>query len=389
MGKTMSFLIFFSIVLLIYGLANYYIWLRFSQAFQEQPQIRLFLRITLLVLMVAYPLTRIVSSPNPNSLIEIYHGLGAMWIGAMLYLVLSLAAVDLFRLLWKLGSMATLWKPPILPFYKPMLMSLLGIGTIVLMLAGYWNARNPQVRHLSLSLPAGNQAEAFRMVMVSDIHMGRLIGKKRVNALVDKINHQEPDIVVLVGDMVDDEMGPVVSENIGEALANIRTLGGVYAVMGNHEYIGATEEAVAYMEGKGISFLRDTAVLLPQGVWLIGREDRDMPRFTGNNRLPLHEVMKKVQSDHPVILLDHQPYELEEKAENGVFLTLSGHTHHGQLWPLNYITKAIYGLSWGYRKYGEMHAYVSSGFGGWGPPARIGNRPEIVVIDLARPKMAE
>jgi predicted MPP superfamily phosphohydrolase len=109
--------------------------------------------------------------------------------------------------------------------------------------------------------------------------------------------------------------------------------------------IGATEEAVAYMEGKGISFLRDTAVLLPQGVWLVGREDRDMPRFTGNNRLPLHEVMKKVQSDHPVILLDHQPYELEEKSENGVFLTLSGHTHHGQLWPLNYITQAIYGLA--------------------------------------------
>ncbi len=98
MGKTMSFLIFFSIVLLVYGLANYYIWLRFSQAFQEQPQIRLFLRITLLLLVVAYPLTRFISSPNPNSLIEIYHGIGALWLGAMLYLVLSFAVIDFFRL---------------------------------------------------------------------------------------------------------------------------------------------------------------------------------------------------------------------------------------------------------------------------------------------------
>jgi len=385
----MSFLIFFSIVLLVYGLANYYIWLRFSQAFQEQPQIRLFLRITLLLLVVAYPLTRFISSPNPNSLIEIYHGIGALWLGAMLYLVLSFAVIDFFRLLLKLGSLAGIFKPVVFTFYKPVLVAFIGLSTILVMLLGYVNARDFQVRHLSVPLPAGTQAESFRMVMVSDIHMGRLIGKKRVNALVDKINQQEPDIVVLVGDMVDDEMGPVVSENIGEALANIRTQDGVYAVMGNHEYIGATEEAVAYMEGKGISFLRDTAVLLPQGVWLVGREDRDMPRFTGNNRLPLHEVMKKVQSDHPVILLDHQPYELEEKSENGVFLTLSGHTHHGQLWPLNYITQAIYGLSWGYRKYGKMHAYVSSGFGGWGPPARIGNRPEMVVIDLVRGEMAE
>jgi uncharacterized protein len=81
-------------------------------------------------------------------------------------------------------------------------------------------------------------------------------------------------------------------------------------------------------------------------------------------------------------LLDHQPFELDEKEKAGVDLTLSGHTHHGQLWPLNYLTQAIYEVSWGYKKKGNTHVYVSSGVGGWGPPVRIGNRPEIVLIHI-------
>lgn len=92
--------------------------------------------------------------------------------------------------------------------------------------------------------------------------------------------------------------------------------------------------------------------------------------------------MNGVDISHPVILMDHQAFRLEEAESNGIDLQLSGHTHHGQLWPFNFITKKVYELSWGYKKKGKTHYYVSSGVGTWGPPIRTGNRPEIVNIRL-------
>jgi hypothetical protein len=90
------------------------------------------------------------------------------------------------------------------------------------------------------------------------------------------------------------------------------------------------------------------------------------------------ELLEGIPSEYPILLMDHQPFEVGESMENGIDLQVSGHTHHGQLWPLNYITNAVYAVSWGYRKDGNRHLYVSCGVGTWGPPVRIGNQPEIV-----------
>ena len=128
--------------------------------------------------------------------------------------------------------------------------------------------------------------------------------------------------------------------------------------------------------------LRDTSVLVDGRFWIVGREDRDKSRFTGNKRKELAAVMMPVDRHAPVILLDHQPFNLEKSEEQGVDLQLSGHTHHGQLWPFNYITNAMYEVSSGYKKKGATHYYVSNGYGTWGPPVRLGNRPEIVQIIL-------
>jgi predicted MPP superfamily phosphohydrolase len=107
-----------------------------------------------------------------------------------------------------------------------------------------------------------------------------------------------------------------------------------------------------------------------------------MSQFSDNRRKALKELVAGIDRSAPLILMDHQPFGLEEGVENGIDLQLSGHTHHGQLWPLNYITRAIYQVSWGYVKLGETHVYVSCGVGTWGPPVRTGNRPEILDITL-------
>lgn len=128
--------------------------------------------------------------------------------------------------------------------------------------------------------------------------------------------------------------------------------------------------------------LRDSVANIAGSFYVAGREDRDKNRFSGKNRLEVAELLSNIDHSLPIILLDHQPFALDKAAEAGVDLQLSGHTHHGQLWPLNFITRAVYEISMGYKQKGNTHFYVSPGYGGWGPPVRTGNRPEIVMIKL-------
>ncbi|HUI65552.1 MAG TPA: metallophosphoesterase, partial [Bacteroidota bacterium] len=192
----------------------------------------------------------------------------------------------------------------------------------------------------------------------------------------------KPDLILLPGDIVDEDLGPVIRENLGEMLRSLHARLGVYAVTGNHEYIGGAEAAVAYLRDHGITVLRDSVAKLDNGLYVIGREDRSSTQFGGKKRRALSDLMSDVDRSHPLLLMDHQPFHLEEAAKEGIDVQLSGHTHHGQLWPLNYITEAVYELSWGYLRKGNTHVVVSSGVGTWGPPVRTGNRPEIVLLKL-------
>jgi predicted MPP superfamily phosphohydrolase len=156
----------------------------------------------------------------------------------------------------------------------------------------------------------------------------------------------------------------------------------MYAVTGNHEYIGGVEEACAYLEKHGVKMLRDTAVKVNNSFYLIGREDLMINRLAHRKRKSLDEIMQGADKQYPLILMDHEPFGLDQARANGIDLQLSGHTHHGQLWPLNYITEMVYEKSWGYTQRGTTHYYISSGFGTWGPPVRLGNVPEILHITL-------
>jgi predicted MPP superfamily phosphohydrolase len=218
--------------------------------------------------------------------------------------------------------------------------------------------------------------------MASDIHLGTIIGRKQFGQIVSMINERDPDLVLFPGDILDEDPAPVIHDNLGGLLRSIRSRYGVLAITGNHEYIGGVEVACRFLAEHGIRVLRDQSVRLGDFLHVIGREDRSIERFTGKPRKPLAELMRDVDRRLPVILMDHQPFALEEAVRNGVDLQLSGHTHHGQMWPLNLVTKMIYEISWGYIRKENTQFYVSSGVGTWGPPVRIGNRPEIVEINL-------
>lgn len=254
---------------------------------------------------------------------------------------------------------------------------LIGV-TKLAVLAGYINARSLRVRKLDLTIKKHNDfAKQIKLVVASDIHLGTIINRSWTKMIVEKINSLNADLVLLPGDIVDGDVEPVIKLNLGEVLRTIKSKYGILGITGNHEYIGGVEPAVKYISEHGIRVLRDERIEIA-GMTIIGREDRS----AGKKRKTIEEFAEGLDSSKPIILMDHQPFKLSEAVDIGADLQLSGHTHHGQLWPLNFITKKVYELSWGYKKINDTHIYVSCGAGLWGPPVRLGNTPEIIEITL-------
>jgi hypothetical protein len=224
--------------------------------------------------------------------------------------------------------------------------------------------------------------DELNIAFASDIHLGHIIGEKHLTKIITQIQNLKPDIILFPGDLVDEELQPVIQKNLGRLFTTLSAPYGIYAITGNHEYIGGANAAVEYLSKFNIRFLRDTTLLINNAFYLAGREDLSMNGFTGIKRKSLKELLSKADTNLPVILMDHQPINLAEAVQNQVDLQISGHTHHGQMWPLNYATERIFKLSWGYKKIENSHFYVSSGAGTWGPHVRIGNQPEIVHIKM-------
>jgi predicted MPP superfamily phosphohydrolase len=148
-------------------------------------------------------------------------------------------------------------------------------------------------------------------------------------------------------------------------------------VPGNHEYISGIDKSIQFIQNTPIQLLRDSVVTLPCGIQLIGRDDRH-----NRKRHSLQELMVNIDKSKPIILLDHQPFDLEKTEAAGIDLQFSGHTHHGQIWPINWVTDYIFEQSHGYRQWGNSHVYVSSGLSLWGPPFRIGTHSEMVIFNF-------
>jgi uncharacterized protein len=381
--KTGAFIIFFTVVLIVYSLVNFYIFIRGYQALPATGNIRTWYTVTFWFLASTFVAARIMERACPCAITQVITWIGSFWLGFMLYFFLIVLVIDIARL----GNLAFHYYPGWLTadLAKTKLVLLIGSVSVVsvVVLAGFINARIPRIRQLDIDVHKScGELKELNIVMASDIHLGTLIAKNKANRLVHDINALNPDLVLLAGDIVDEDLAPVIRNNLGENLKQLRGKYGVFGITGNHEYIGGAEAAVKYISEHGVTMLRDTAILVNNMFWLAGRDDRDKVRFSGKTRKELSEILKDVDRKYPVILMDHQPFYLNNAAEAGVDLQVSGHTHHAQVWPMNYITKAMYEVSWGYKKINNTHIYVSCGYGTWGPPIRLGNRPEIVRITM-------
>ncbi|MFH1120514.1 MAG: metallophosphoesterase [Bacteroidota bacterium] len=379
--KTYQFIIFFFVVLLVYSAINYYIYHRAMQTLPADSGVKVWFKWMFIFVTGSYVVGRILERIQISALSNFLVWTGSFWLAVMFYSLLAVILFDIIRISNHfIGYLPLSW------LTQKATLNLMGITMLLILstvLAGYFNAINPKFKHLDLKIDKkANGIEELNIAMASDIHMGTIIGPRRMAKLVDSINMLKPDIILLAGDIVDEDLGPVIKQNLGEALRKLQAPMGVYGITGNHEYIGGAQAAVNYLQEHGIVMICDSVIKIADAFYIAGREDRDKPRFSGKARLQLEKLLKDTDKSLPIILMDHQPFDLQKAEAAGVDLQLSGHTHHGQIWPLNYLTKAIFEVSMGYKKKGNSHFYISPGFGGWGPPVRIGNRPEIVNIRL-------
>ncbi|MEQ8173821.1 MAG: metallophosphoesterase [Syntrophomonadaceae bacterium] len=376
----LSMLVFFSIFIIIYGLSNYYIALRGWQALSSVSRTGALLWAAgVAFLALLYIIGRFVDGKLPYSDTRAIMLGGSYWMAAWFYFLLLFASFDLLRLLSRLPFIpAIVWSD----WSYRLFLASIGL-VLILLIWGSLNAWHPVVRRYDLVLPQkSSPLNELHVVAVSDIHLGWVVDSRRLNQLVDKIRDLNPDAVFLVGDVIDEGIDPAAESLIPQALIKVQPPLGSFAILGNHEYISRQAERLKpyFLEG-GVSLLRDESVKVADAFYLVGRDDRSSATFNGGARQELPALLTGIDRESlPVILLDHQPFNLHEAQVQGVDLQISGHTHLGQMFPNNLVTRAMYECDWGYLRKENLQVLVSSGYGTWGPPIRIGNRPEILDI---------
>ena len=360
------------IFLLIFFSLLGYVFVRGYQNFAQFPV----LKITYIIVYVSLFLTMMTGfigsdyfSPTMGSVVPF---IGFTFLMVVIYMGIAFLVIDIFRIINHFFIHADVEK------YR-FGASAVSFGVVVILLIiGNYNFNNPVVTKWNVSAENQTQQKQLRIVMASDLHLNNSIGKKKLQQYVKLINEQNPDIVFFVGDIVDRNIDPFINQRMYEDLLQIKSTYGVFGATGNHEFYSSNKESnYEYYEKAGIRMLFDEAVLIDNSFYVLGRDDR-----MNLDRKKLSEIINDLDRNFPILLLDHQPFELEEAEKNGITMQFSGHTHNGQFFPGNIIVRFIYELAHGYKQKGNTHYFVSSGLGIWGPQYRIGTKSELVVVDL-------
>ena len=306
----------------------------------------------------------------PLSVASACYEVGTSSIFVMLYMVIIFLVLDLGRLL-RLVPRALLYAN------WPMAV------TIVVLLTGiflYGNLHYKNKVRVPLNIETAKPlARDYRVVMLSDLHIGYHNRRQELARWVDMVNAEQPDLIVVAGDIIDGSMRPLIEERMAEEFRRFKAP--VYACLGNHEYYAGSPEAQQFYRDAGIHLLSDAHAVIDSSLVIIGRDDR-----TNLRRRSVADLVASSPHSMFTLLLDHQPYNLELSEQAGVDFQLSGHTHRGQVWPISWITDALYECSWGSHRRGNTQYYVSSGIGIWGGKFRIGTQSEYVVATISSTK---
>ena len=402
----------FKFILIFYYFAQTYVLWRYYQLIPAHKGLQIVGLLIALVLSVSLPLAIFMARDLPLWLVKPIYLIGSSWMIILLYLFVPVFLFDIFRALNHFGQWISVEKINAFRMHNGWLLSgliLLYAGIIflgnqhyhekvrfeyqydlasrsaILMDDSQSALRSEDVSEAQSEKPFDELTECsigqspLKILMLSDLHLGHTIGRKELEGWKELINAENVDYIFVSGDVIDNDVRPLYAENIEEVLSEFRAKKGVYVVLGNHEYIAGVDNSIEFLSKTNWQLLRDEVILLPENIYLVGRDDK-----MNQNRAELSELMEGLDPNIPLIVLDHQPINFGELSKLGQFLQFSGHTHDGQVWPYNYMAKSINGVSSGLWNFNESQLLISAGIGIWGGKFRIGTRSDYRILNICQ-----
>ena len=345
--------------LAVYFLAHYYIYLKIEKLFKIDKTV---LAAVLVILAISFPLISILERKLQGNIIKGTYFISSAWLGLLFFLLLGFLIADLVILISKMNYQ--------LPYY------LVLITAILITIISLINAPIIHVREINIPT---NISEDMKIVQISDVHLGPVHSTNYLNKIVDKSNSLNPDIVVITGDLFDGSAQ--VSKETISPLENLKSKLGVFFVTGNHETYIDESKALSLINSENVTILRNEVKNISK-VQIIGA-DYPLNESEKNNSF-LNSLPSLIDKKKFSILLYHPPVGFEKSADAGVNLQLSGHTHNGQIFPFNLISRIFYKYESGLYKFKDSYLYVSQGSGTWGPPMRFLSNTEITEINLMK-----
>lgn len=385
-SRTRNKLVLYGFATLSYCLMAAYLGVRGWQAFGSQLNLPLYiigLAALALVLPVAAYLLDQGREARPFPKVIAYAGF--YWTAFFLYAVLLMLGIDLLRFMEEIIDPQLVGLlPTILPFSLQKALYFVVFTTLFILAIGTFLARWPRITGYLLSVDKDlARTRPLRIALLSDIHYGSLVSTANLKQMCSKVEAQQPDLILLAGDLIDNSLQLLRRTDFVAQMSSLRAPLGVFAVLGNHELVNADQaETVSFFRSAGIRVLMDEAVDLDGQVTLVGRNERKKKASGLEQQMRPGQLLAQADQDKLVILMQHQPVDLDEFDRAGVDLAVAGHTHRGQLFPLNLLNRHKFAQSRRYYHLSQLHSIISSGYGTWGPPIRLGSRSEIVIIDL-------
>ena len=335
-------------------------------------------------------------SPRGTLLRRILSNIGNYWMGFNLHFVLAMGVCFLIRLIVKLVKKD---KYNLRLAQKITNVAVVSF-TILMSVYGIVNTQNLKVTTYDVTVDKSSKQDELNVVLIADLHLGYSVGVKQMERMVNKINELQPDVVVVAGDIFDNEFSAIYNPvRVAEILRGINSKYGVYAVYGNHDIeedilcgftfsdddvtqVTSIKEMDDFIENCGFTFLYDEAILINDDFYIYGRPDEERPNFGNDSRLEAEKITEGLDLSKLIICVDHEPHDQKKLSAAGVDVDLNGHTHAGQLFPGNIIINFFWDIAYGYKNFDGMHNIVTSGVGLFGPNMRTFTKAEIAQVKI-------
>jgi uncharacterized protein len=364
---------FHTILFLAYSIPGTYVFFRILYLFIPRES-RLWYVLIYFLFAAIWPVSNAMHDGAPAS--EVLSEIADYLLPFYLYVFLSVLLFDILLLINRIFRIISLQKLKIPEVRRWCLVSILLLSATIVT-GGIINFKTIRTSLYNIEIPGRSSSlRHLKIAFASDLHLQERTDPKFVRRFVEKIEEIKPDLMIFGGDILEGDGSVLQTRQFIQMLSNIHPKYGVYTVPGNHEYYAGQDDG-SFFARAGMKVLYDSYLVIDSLFTLAGRCDS---HFAG--RISVQDLLVTAPSYLPLILVDHRPTELDQVVKTKADIQLSGHTHNGQLFPINLITGKVYELSWGHMKKGNTHFFVSSGVSLWGPHVRTTGKSEIMVIDV-------